>query len=120
MGYFFVFLTVTLTVYGQIVLKWQVSCLGPFPGEWSERLIFFRHLFLSPWVFSALLAAFGAFLAWAVALTRLDLSHAYPLTSLAFVLVVLSSGAIFGEMISTLKVLGLILIIIGIAVGSQG
>lgn len=120
MGYLFVFFTVALTVYGQIVLKWQVSDLGPFPGEWPDRLVFFKQLLLSPWVISSLAAAFLAFLAWAIALTKLTLSHAYPLTSLSFICVVFSGWVIFGESISMLKLVGLLLVVSGIVVGSQG
>jgi multidrug transporter EmrE-like cation transporter len=120
MGYFFVFLTIALTVYGQVVLKWQVSELGSFPAGWLERLDFFRSLLQSPWVLTALAAAFLAFLAWAIALTKLDLSHAYPLTSLAFVSVVFCGWAIFGETLSAIRLLGLGLVILGVILGSQG
>ncbi len=122
MGYFYVFLTIALTVYGQIILKWQVELLAvdSLAGAWPDRLVFFSRLLLSPWVISSLVAAFIAFLTWAIALTKLDLSHAYPFTSLSFVCVVILGWVLFGEGVSALKILGLSLVVFGVILGSQG
>ena len=54
------------------------------------------------------------------AMTKFEISHAYPFMSLNFVLVLLLSAVFFNETITLLKVAGLALIILGIIVGSQG
>jgi multidrug transporter EmrE-like cation transporter len=54
------------------------------------------------------------------AMTKLDLSHAYPFTSLAFVLVTAASALFFNEPVTGPKIAGIALICIGIAIGSQG
>ena len=77
-------------------------------------------LLVNPWVVSALLAALLASVAWMAAMTRLDLSRGYPFMSLAFVLVLILSGLVFNEPITTPKIVGIILIVLGIMVGSQG
>jgi drug/metabolite transporter (DMT)-like permease len=71
-------------------------------------------------VLSALAAAFGAALCWMLAMVKLELSHAYPFVSLSFVLVLFLSAVLFGEPLSWAKVLGILLIVAGVAVGSQG
>jgi len=48
-----------------------------------------RALLLNPWIISGLAAALLASVTWMAAMTRLPLSHAYPFTTLAFVLVML-------------------------------
>ena len=53
-------------------------------------------------------------------MTKLPLSHAYPFTTLAFVLVMVLSGVIFHEAITPLKMAGAALVVLGIIVGSQG
>ena len=40
MGYFFIALTVLLTVYGQLILKWQVGLAGPVPPFLLTALAF--------------------------------------------------------------------------------
>jgi multidrug transporter EmrE-like cation transporter len=54
------------------------------------------------------------------AMTKLDLSHAYPFTSLAFVLVTAASAVFFHEPMTGPKIAGIALICAGIVVGSQG
>lgn len=120
MSYFFVFLTIALTVYGQLVIKWQVVGAGAFPEALPDRLEFLFRLMLNPWVISAFVAALLASIAWMAAMTKLPLSHAYPLTSLTFVLVLVLSPVFFHEPLSTLKIVGMALVVLGIAIGSQG
>lgn len=73
-------------------------------------------LFLDPWLLSGFAAAFVASLFWMAAMTRFELSFAYPFMSLSFVLVFFLSVFIFGEAFTWGKVLGLALIIAGIIV----
>ncbi len=120
MSYFYVFLTIILTVYGQIAIKWQVLKAGALPEDAASKLHFLFHLVLNPWVLSAFLAAFLASVTWMAAMTRLQLSHAYPFMSLAFVFVILLSNVFFGEQVTTLKVAGIVLVMLGLAIGSQG
>lgn len=116
MPYVFVLLTVLLTVYGQLVLKWQVDLLGPMDPTHAP-LAFYARLLLNPWVLSALASAFGASLAWMAALSKLPLSHAYPITALSFFLVVVAGALLFGEPITKQQVAGVTLIVVGIAIG---
>lgn len=120
MSYFYIFLTIIFTVYGQIVLKWQVIGAGDFPEDYSDKLLFIMRLLLNPWVISGFLAAFLASLTWMAAMTKLELSHAYPFMSLNFVFVIILSGLLFQETITPPKIVGLSLIILGIVVGSKG
>ena len=120
MSYLYIAMTIALTVYGQVVIKWQVLNAGEFPADSAGRLRFLLGLLLNPWVLSALAAALLAAVAWMAAMTRLELSHAYPFMSLAFILVLVFSALIFHEPVTLPKVAGLVLICAGIVVGSQG
>jgi multidrug transporter EmrE-like cation transporter len=120
MSYVYVFATVVLTVYGQLIIKWRVVAAGEFPVSGYDRLRFLGMLLLNPWVLSGLAAALLAALSWMVAMTKLDLSRAYPLVSLSFVLVLLLSWALFHEPLTWQKMVGVALIVAGVAVGTQG
>jgi multidrug transporter EmrE-like cation transporter len=120
MSYVYVACTVLLTVYSQLVIKWRVGGAGAFPEQTPDKIWFLLHLLMTPWVISAFLAALLAGVTWMAAMTKLQLSHAYPFTSLAFVLVILFSGLLFNEPITAPKIIGAVLVIIGLAVGSQG
>ena len=120
LDYFFIFATIALTVFGQLILKWRMDQVGPLPMGIGGGL---RHIFgllIDPVVLSSFGAAFLASLAWMAALTRFELSYAYPFMSLSFVLVLVMSVAFLGETLTLSKVLGVVLIGIGTVVASAG
>ncbi|TZF91189.1 EamA family transporter [Cognatilysobacter lacus] len=116
MGYVFVAITVLLTVYGQLVLKWQVGLAGMAPAGAADKAVFLVRLLLNPWVLSGLGAAFAASLSWMLALSKLSLSSAYPLTASSFVLVLAFSAIVLGEPLTAAKLLGTALVVTGIIV----
>ena len=120
MSYVYVFLTILLTVYGQVVIKSRVLNAGAFPDATPDRMWFLARLLVDPWVISAFAAALLGSVFWMAAMTRLELSHAYLFMSLIFVLMLVAGGVFFGEPITPLKIAGIALIVLGIAVGSQG
>ena len=119
-GHLYVLLTILLTVYGQLVLKWHISQAGPLPIALVDKIIFLLQQFGNVWILSGLAAAFVAALCWMAAMTRFELSYAYPLMSLSFVLVLGLSAAFFHEAITASKVIGIALIVAGIIIGSRG
>jgi multidrug transporter EmrE-like cation transporter len=118
MPYLYVAGCVLFTVCGQLLLKWRASLAGPLPAD--GKVAFLLRLACDPWVLCGLGAGFLAFLCWMAAVTKLELSHAYPFMSLAFVLVFVFSVALFGERVTAAKVAGLALIVLGIVVLSRG
>lgn len=61
-AYIAVLCTILATVYGQIIIKWQVNqCNTVIKGSWSGNFKFFLNLILNPWILSALAAAFFVF-----------------------------------------------------------
>jgi multidrug transporter EmrE-like cation transporter len=120
MSYFYVLCTILLTVYGQLAIKVQVLKAGALPADGVEKITFLLRLLLNPWVISAFLAALFASIAWMAAMTRLPLSLAYPFMSLAFVLVMLFSSFLFNEPITSAKLIGVLLVLAGLVVGSRG
>jgi drug/metabolite transporter (DMT)-like permease len=115
----FVGTTVVLTTYGQLIIKWQIGKAGELPDGLAPKIEFLLRMFLNPWVISAFVLAFIASLTWMAALSRLDLSRAYPFMATSFVIVILSSAIAFHEALTVPKVVGILLIFAGLAVGSQ-
>jgi drug/metabolite transporter (DMT)-like permease len=119
MAHVYIWTTVLLTVYGQLVFKWQITMVGTFPSGLGERLLFLLRFILNPWVISSYVAALLASLSWMGALTKLELSYAYPFISVTFVLVLLLSAVFFREEITVYKVLGSAVILLGVFIGSR-
>lgn len=120
MSYVYILLTIILTVFGQLVIKWQVLGAGNLPSNFIDKIHFIAKLLMNPWVIVAFLAAFMASVFWMAAMTKFDLSYAYPFTSLSYILVLILSIAFFHEAASLLKMVGMTLIVTGLIIASQG
>lgn len=111
--------TIAFTVYGQFVIKYQMLKAGAMPDGGWERLQFVLKLMLDPWIISAFAAAVVASMAWMAAMTKLPLSEAYPLTSITFLCVVFGGAWLFAEPLSPQRVVGALLVVAGLVVGSR-
>lgn len=112
--------TVFFTVYSQLIMRWQVSQAGALPAELLGKLSFVGHLFLNPWVLSSILATLLAGISWMLAMSRFEISYAYPWIGLNFVLMLLFGVLLFGESMSVAKVIGTLLVVAGIVVIARG
>jgi drug/metabolite transporter (DMT)-like permease len=120
MNYLYIVLTIALTVFGQIAIKIQVMQAGALPAASADKFAFLMRLLLNPWIISAFAAAFLASVCWMGAMTKFQLSHAYPFMSLNFVIVLLLSGWLLHEPMSAARLIGVALICIGTVVAAQG
>jgi uncharacterized membrane protein len=118
MGYFYIVLTILLSAYGQVVLKWRLSQLGELPAGFEKWIFLLKSIF-DPYIFSSFLSAFLASLAWMAALSKFQLSYAYPFMSLSFLVVLLLSYVFLNEALTLSKILGITLVIIGLVIASR-
>lgn len=116
MAYAYIVGTIVFTVYGQLIIKWTMDKQGELPAGLMDKFLFLVQMIWNPWILSGFIAAFLAALSWMAAMTKFDISYAYPFMSLSFVLVFILSALFFGEPISTQKMVGFGLIILGIIV----
>ncbi len=119
MGYLYLVLTILFTVYGQLILKWRMNLVGQSPtGLWA-KVAFILHNYLDIWIISGFVAAFFSSICWMLAMTKFELSYAYPFQSLSFVLVFLFSLLLFHETFTIYKLIGILLIVAGVFVSSR-
>lgn len=117
-GYFFIAGTLFFTVYGQIVLKWRLSKLNFILPETNMlgKVFALIKVIFDPFIFSGFVSAFVASLFWMAAMTKFEITVAYPFMSLAPALVFVIGVFFMGESFTIGKFLGLGLIIIGIVI----
>jgi len=121
-GYLYIAGCVFFTVYGQLILKWRMNMqTQPLPEETVAKIFYLIKLIIfDPFILSGLASAFLASLFWMAAMTKFSLSFAYPFMSSAFVIVMFFSVLLFGEALNIYKLVGTVLIVLGIVVLSQG
>jgi drug/metabolite transporter (DMT)-like permease len=115
-GHIYILLTLLFTVYGQLVLRWQMAKTRGMPEGGFEKLLFLLQQFFNPWILSGLLSAFLASLAWMAAMTRFELNYAYPFMSLAFVIVMIFSVIFLNESLTIQSIMGTIMVVGGLII----
>ncbi len=101
---------VALSAAGQLLLKSGARRLGGL-----GRLAFLFAAARDPHVLAALAAWGTSTLCWLYVLRRAPLSRTYGVTSFTYVLVPLVSVHLFGEQVRPLHVVGMVLILLGVA-----
>ncbi len=97
---------------GQLVMKHGMNSIGKIhASQVTEKL---GSAFLNPYV----IGGFGLYglsaIMWMVILSRVNLSFAYPMVSLGYVIVVISSRYLFHEPVSLLRIVGTLVICFGV------
>ena len=119
--YLTLFFCVAATAGGQLLIKKGMMTAGAAPTERGELILFFlKLLFLNPYIFSGLALAVLSTVSWMYTVSKLSLSFAYPFYSAAFPLVLLFSALLFGEQVSTIRWVGMGIIMIGLVFVSRG
>ena len=121
LNHFYLLLAISLGVVSQLIIKWQMSVFYFEDYEtWQDKFALAFSMLLNPYIIIALVLTLLAGVTWMIAMTKFEISYAYPFTLLALVLVTIFSVIFFGESINIYKLIGIIFIIIGIVVISKG
>jgi drug/metabolite transporter (DMT)-like permease len=119
-GYIGIFFTVFLGATSQIIVKWQVNLAGDFPRDSFGQIAFLTGLLLNPWIIVSLFLTLFAGVSWMVAMSKFDISFAYPYVSLIYVFMMIAGVVLFGESLNPHKLLGTTVVVIGILIVSRG
>ena len=113
-----ILVAVVLAVVGQLLVKHGINLVQDhcFSGGLVRG---FLRIFLSPWVIVGTGAYAVSVLFWVYALTRVDLSFAYPFLNLSYVLIILSAWLLLGEQVSPIRWLGVAVICAGVILVSR-
>lgn len=116
----YIFGTIIFTVYGQVVIKWRISQCGLLlPMELRDKVWFLINIFFDPFIFSGFVAAFIASLCWMAAMTKFDMSYAYPFIGGTYLLNLFFAIAFLHEPFAWNKVIGNTVILLGIIIASR-
>jgi len=106
-------ISMSLGVAGQLFIKKGLNMLGNI-NFGSGIISSYSRIFFSPFVIIGISVYFLGVFFWLYALSKVDLSFAYPFISLSYVLVVFSSWWLLGESISFLRWAGVVVICLGV------
>lgn len=105
---------VGLNAAAQLLLKAGASAVGAISG-WSGLRAAAPVLALHPGILGGLSCYVVSVVVWIVALSRVEVSIAYPMLSLGYVANALLAMWLFGEAVSLQRWVGIAVILVGVA-----
>ncbi len=117
--YLLIALTILFTLSGQLLIKSATRELGQIPTRPEELLPFALSAYRYWKVLAGLAAGVLASFCWLGAVSRSDISFAYPFMGLAIVLVLVLSPLLFGEVVPWHRWLGVLIVCLGIWIAAR-
>lgn len=112
----FLLTSIGFATAGQLLLRAGMQRVGEIADVTAADLLPLVGRVLSTWQVPTGLAFFGlSSVFWLVTLSRVELSVAYPVVSLGYVLILVFSYTVLGERPSSLTWVGATLVVVGIA-----
>jgi multidrug transporter EmrE-like cation transporter len=111
---------VLLNACAQLLLKAGVNAVGHF--EFSVRnIVPVGFKIATQWpIIGGLTCYVFSVVVWILGLSRVDVSVAYPMLSLGYVVNAFAAWYLFGEILSVQRLVGIGIILIGVAVLARG
>ena len=120
LNHFYIFLTIAFAVSSQLIIKWQMKNIAlEDTMNIYDKFIFAFSMLFNPYILLSIILTLLSGLSWIIAMTKFDISYAYPFTALGFVFILFFSHILFNETISIYKYVGVSLIVLGIFVISK-
>jgi drug/metabolite transporter (DMT)-like permease len=114
-----ILLSGVLGVSGQVALKQALATAGPLPLSLNVAPAIVWSLLSNPLIVGGLAVYVTGTFFWLVALSRVDLSYAYPFASLNYIFVVVASWLVLHEQPTPARLAGVLAICIGVGLLSR-
>jgi multidrug transporter EmrE-like cation transporter len=103
---------------GELMLKYGLNRLGTLDFG-SAMIQSFIQVATSPYILTGLALFVMSSLLWLIALSETELSYAYPLLGTGYAIVAFFSWLLFNEALGALRIMGIFVIIAGVAMMSR-
>ena len=110
----YILISVVASIIGQLLLKVGMNKLGSITLSASQFLSVSWKMATNPYVFIGLAIYLAGTVFWLAALSRVDLSYAYPFASLSYVVMLVASWMMFDEKITLGRLIGTVVIGLGV------
>jgi len=115
----YILISVLTSTVGQLMLKKGMADLGEVTLSMNQIVAIVWKMGTNPYVFFGLAIYLAGTVFWLAALSRVDLSYAYPFASLSYIAMLAASWLIFDEKVTLSRIIGTVVIGIGVLLISR-
>ena len=105
---------VLVNAVAQLLIKAGTNAVGHFAFERENILPIGWQLATEPHIFAGLVCYVVSVAVWILALSRVEVSIAYPMLSIGYVVNAMAAWYLFGEVVTPMRLLGIGIIILGV------
>jgi len=105
---------VLLNAVAQLLLKAGTNAVGHFEFSAANALPVGLRLALEPHIVGGIACYVVSVVVWIMALSRVEVSIAYPMLSIGYVVNAVAAYFLFGEAVTPLRLTGIAVIILGV------
>ncbi len=105
---------VLLNAAAQLLLKAGTNVVGQFEFSMENALPVGMRLATEPHILGGMLCYVVSLVVWIMGLSRVEVSVAYPMLSIGYVINAVAAWYLFGESVSALRFAGIGFIIVGV------
>jgi multidrug transporter EmrE-like cation transporter len=107
---------VALNATAQLLLKAGTNAVGRFAYTAENIVPVGTRLVFDPYILGGVGCYAVSLIVWIMGLSRVEVSVAYPMLSLGYAINAVAAWYLFGESLTTLRIAGIGLIILGVVV----
>jgi len=113
-GYSLILFGVLLNATAQLLLKAGTNAVGHFEFASNNIVPVATRVAIEPHIVAGMTCYAVSLVVWIMGLSRVEVSVAYPLLSLGYVVGALGAWALFGEALNPARIAGIGVIIVGV------
>jgi multidrug transporter EmrE-like cation transporter len=113
-GYSLLFVGVLLNATAQLLLKAGTNAVGRFEFVADNIVPMATRLAFEPHIVGGMVCYGVSLVVWIMGLSRVEVSIAYPLLSLGYVINAAAAWYLFGESLTALRIAGIGFIVLGV------
>lgn len=110
----YILISVLLSATGQILLKNGMNKIGTITLSANDLPNILLRMATNPFVIIGIGVYVAGTVFWLSALSRVDLSYAYPFASLSYIVMLIASWQLFSESITPMRLAGTFVVIMGV------
>jgi len=114
-----ILLGVLLNAAAQLLLKAGMSQIGQFDFSFANAIPVGMKVMLNLPILSGLCLYVVSVVVWLLVLSRVQVSFAYPMLSIGYIVNAFAAYYLFGEPLTSLRMLGIFIIIAGVYLVAQ-
>jgi drug/metabolite transporter (DMT)-like permease len=108
-----------LNATAQLLLKAGMDRIGYFTFAWKNIMPIGLQVAANPYIIIGLACYVFSVVAWLLALSRVEVSIAYPILSLGYIVTALAAYWFLHENLSAVRIAGIVVILVGVYLVSR-